>query len=115
MKQKRSKAIDVCFYWLRDCVQQGQFYVYWDSGKHNMEDFYTTHHPPAYHKKMRPIHTYIEGVSPESFQGCIKLMNSGNEKKTTKSKSPILNGLLASSKQIGCMAARAPSEYSIIP
>jgi hypothetical protein len=28
MKQKRSKAIDVRFYWLRDRVKQGQFFVF---------------------------------------------------------------------------------------
>ena len=52
MKQKRSKAIDVRFYWLLDRVRQGQFRIFWDSGKHNLADFYTKHHPPAYHKTM---------------------------------------------------------------
>ena len=65
MKQKRSKAIDVRFYWLRDRTKQGQFYIYWDSGKNNFADFYTKHHPVAYHRLNRPIHTYIEGVSPK--------------------------------------------------
>ena len=61
MKQKRSKAIDVRFYWIRDRVKQGQFIVFWDAGKYNKADFYTKHHPPTYHQQMRPIHTYIEG------------------------------------------------------
>ena len=76
MKQKRSKAIDVRFYWLRDRAQQGQFYIYWDSGKNNLADFHTKHHPPAYHKVNRPIQTYVEGLSPDSLQGCIEMMNS---------------------------------------
>jgi hypothetical protein len=75
MKQKRSKAIDMRFYWLRDRAQQGQFYVFWDAGKNNLADYYTKHHPPQHHKKMRPIVTYIEGLSPESLQGCIRIMN----------------------------------------
>jgi hypothetical protein len=29
VKQKRSKAINMCFYWIRDRVRQGQFHVYW--------------------------------------------------------------------------------------
>ena len=41
MKQKRSKAIDMSFYWIRDRTKQGQFFVYWDSGKNNLADFYT--------------------------------------------------------------------------
>ena len=75
MKQKRSKAIDKRFYWLRDRTQQGQFYVFWDAGKNNLADYYTKHHPPQHHKKMRPIVTCIEGLSPESLQGCIRIMN----------------------------------------
>ena len=76
MKQKRSKAIDVRLYWLRDRAQQGQFYIFWDSGKNNLADFYTKHHPPPYHKVHRPIQTYVEGVSPDSLQGCIRMMTA---------------------------------------
>ena len=28
-----------------------------------------------HHWRMHKIHTYIEGASPESLQGCIKIMN----------------------------------------
>ena len=80
MKQKRSKTIDVRFYWLRDRVQQGQFYIYWDAGCNNLADFYTKHHPPAFHTKLRPIHTYIEGISPDTLQGCIRIMNENTDK-----------------------------------
>merc|ERR1711903_104982 len=75
MKQKRSKAIDVRFYWLRDRAEQGQFRIYWDAGKNNLADYFTKHHPPMHHRRMRKIHTYIEGASPDSLQGCIKIMN----------------------------------------
>ena len=75
MKQKRSKAIDVRFYWLRDRAQQGQFHIYWESGAHNLADYYTKHHPPTYHRTMRPIQSYVEGSSPNSLQGCIKMMS----------------------------------------
>ena len=29
IKQKRSKAIDMRFYWISDCTSQGQFLIYW--------------------------------------------------------------------------------------
>ena len=29
IKQKRSKAIDMRFYWIRDCTRQGQLKIYW--------------------------------------------------------------------------------------
>ena len=44
-KQKRSRAIDMRFYWVRDRVRQGHFHVFWESGKENMADYWTNHHP----------------------------------------------------------------------
>ena len=35
IKQKRSKAMDMRFYWVRDRVRQGQFQIYWKPGKAN--------------------------------------------------------------------------------
>ena len=37
-KQKRSKAIDMHFYWIRDCTRQGQFKIYWSPGSTNLGD-----------------------------------------------------------------------------
>ena len=96
MKQKRSKAIDVRFYWLRDRAQQGQFYIYWDSGKHNLADFHTKKHSPAFHKSHRAVQSYIEGLSPETLQGCIEMMNSDGESMDdgqTEGKAPTLLAL----------------------
>ena len=86
MKQRRSKALDMRFYWLRDRVNQGQFYLYWESGKNNLADYYTKHQPAAVHKLIRPIHTYVEGKSPDSLQGCIEIMNG---KQSGKNPNPI--------------------------
>ena len=36
MKQKRSKAIDMRFYWVRDRVNQNQFMIYWRQGSNNV-------------------------------------------------------------------------------
>ena len=75
IKQKRSKAIDMRFYWVRDRVKQGQFKVYWDSGKQNHGDYTTKHHSGAHHRDMRPIRLYIKDKSPRTVQGCIEIMN----------------------------------------
>ena len=99
MKQKRSKAIDVRFYWLRDRAQQGQFYIFWDSGKNNLADFHTKHHPPCYHKINRPIQSYIEDLSPESLQGCIEMMNSDPRKLGDGQTRRLASTLLASYPQ----------------
>jgi hypothetical protein len=54
VKQRRSKAIDMRFYWIRDRVRQGQFYVYWRKGAINLADYFTKHHAPVHHIRQRP-------------------------------------------------------------
>jgi hypothetical protein len=53
VKQKRSKAIDMRFYWIRDRVRQGQFHVYWKRGSLNKADYFTKHHPASHHQDIR--------------------------------------------------------------
>ena len=58
VKQKRSKAIDMRFYWIRDRVKQGQFVVYWRKGADNLADYFTKHHPTSHHRRMRPLYLH---------------------------------------------------------
>jgi hypothetical protein len=44
IKQKRAKAMDMRFYWIKDRVKQGQFNVYWGPGHQNLADYFTKHH-----------------------------------------------------------------------
>ena len=53
LKQRRSKAMDMRFYWVRDRVQQGQFVIYWRPGVENLADYFTKHHPAQHHKCWR--------------------------------------------------------------
>ena len=52
-KQKRSKAIDMRFHWLRDRVGQKHFDVLWREGKNNLADYFTKIHPISHVKNMR--------------------------------------------------------------
>ena len=54
MKQKRSKAIDMRFYWVRDRVNQNQFMIHWGPGANNVGDCVSKHYSPAHHQSMRP-------------------------------------------------------------
>jgi hypothetical protein len=81
IKQKRSKAIDMRYYWLRDRVQQGQFDVYWEPGINNLADYTTKHHRAAHHKNVRPIYLYEPNVSPTATQGCNNILNWKGTKK----------------------------------
>jgi hypothetical protein len=57
IKQKSTKAMDMRFYWIKDRVKQGQFNVYWGPGFQISADYFTKHHLPAHHKRMREIFT----------------------------------------------------------
>ena len=54
MCQRRSKAMDMRFYWLRDRVRQSQFFIYWASGPTNKADYASKNHPTKHHIEVRP-------------------------------------------------------------
>jgi hypothetical protein len=58
IKQKRTRAMYMLFYWVKDRVKQGQFHVYWGPGYRNLADYFTKHHSPAHHKRMREIYIH---------------------------------------------------------
>ena len=74
IKQKRSKAMDMRFYWLRDRIDQGQFNMIWAPGKINLADYPSKRHPAAHHKLVRPIQLYVKGKSPSTLQGCVEIL-----------------------------------------
>jgi hypothetical protein len=78
IKQKRTKAMDMRFYWIKERVKQGQFNVYWGPGFQNLADYFTKHHSPAHHKRMRDIYIHTderlinrEGIRDSALQGCV--------------------------------------------
>ena len=76
IKQKRSKAIDMRFYWIRNHTSQGQLLIYWQPGITNLGDYHTKHHSPAHHQLMRPtyMHTtehFAHCAIAHTLQGCV--------------------------------------------
>ena len=55
VKHKRSKAMAMRFYWVRDREAQGQFRFIWAPGKNNKADYFTKHHPAKHHRTERPM------------------------------------------------------------
>jgi hypothetical protein len=56
---RRSKMMDMHFWWLRCHASQDQFCYYWDAGSKNWADYHTKHHPDTYHESHRSTHTGI--------------------------------------------------------
>ena len=52
VKQRRAKAMDMRFFWVKDRIRQGQLVLYWRPGKDNRADYFTKHHSPSNHKEI---------------------------------------------------------------
>ena len=79
VKQRRSRAIDMRFYWVRDRVKQGQFRIHWKPGNTNLADYFTKHHSPRHHQAMRPIYLHVKPDADhgqDSVRGCIDTRGS---------------------------------------
>ena len=54
IKPRKSKTWDMRYHWLEDRISQKDIQLIWKRGKYNWADYFTKHHPPAYHRLMRP-------------------------------------------------------------
>jgi hypothetical protein len=57
IKQRRTKAVDMRYYWLRDREAQQQFQFQWETAKNNLADYFTKHHLPQHQQDVR--HHYV--------------------------------------------------------
>jgi hypothetical protein len=75
INQKRSKAMEMRFYWNKDQVEQGQFLIYWRPGSENLGDYFTKHHSPSHHRLMRPVFLHPTPTQKPSYsdalRGCV--------------------------------------------
>ena len=72
VKQKRSKAIDMRFYWIRDRVRQGHFHVYWKRGSLNRADYFTKHHPASHHQQIRSSYLHSKDDRSTNYFDCLR-------------------------------------------
>ena len=72
MKQRRSKAIDMRFYWVRDRVRQGQFLIYWRRGALNKADYFTKHHPASHHQQIGSSYLHASSNPSRNYFQCLK-------------------------------------------
>jgi hypothetical protein len=63
IKQRRSKAIDMRFYWLRDRMRQLQFQVYWEAGARTYAEYFSKHHPTIVHDQIRHRYFHLPGLA----------------------------------------------------
>jgi hypothetical protein len=61
MRQKLTKALDMRFWWIMDCIKQKQYDLQWAPGKTNQANYFTKHFLPWHHKKKR--YQYIQHIN----------------------------------------------------
>jgi hypothetical protein len=77
VKQKRSKAMDMRFYWIQDRIKQNQFRVYWNRGDRNWADYFTKHFPEKHHRDVRPQYLHIQAHFAHAFTHQFSLLQQG--------------------------------------
>ena len=68
VKQRRLKATDMRFYWVKCRIAQGQFKLFWRSGRENITDYFTKLHAQVHHKNTRTIYV----INSLTSRGCNK-------------------------------------------
>ena len=72
--QKRSKAWDMRYHWLRDRSTQQQFNIFWHPGTDNDGDYYTKHHATTVHREQRAKYVrdkLIQFLKLHVLRGCV--------------------------------------------
>ena len=59
-RKKRSKAMYMHFYLMKDREKQKDFFVYWKLGSQNMGDYFTKHRPLHQHIENRATYLYMK-------------------------------------------------------
>ena len=78
-KQRKSKAMDMRFYWIMYRINQDQFNIYWKPGSTNRGDDFTKISPPAHHSIVRASYLHVAKYGKRStLQGCVNLTLSTN-------------------------------------
>ena len=74
IEQKRSKCIDMKFYWLKDRVEQKQIAVNLAPGIKKLGDYSIKHHVGIHHRKVCPIYLYVKDKNPSTMQKYVKIL-----------------------------------------
>ena len=68
-RQKKSKAMDMRFYWINNRIKQGQFRVFWRQGPEKLGDYHSKHHPPEHHIAVCSKYLHVNNLC--LLQGCV--------------------------------------------
>ena len=79
IKKRKSKAMDMRLYFIRDRSNQDQLNISWKPGSTNKGVYFTKHFPPAHHTTVHRYYLHVAKYGkPSTLQGCVNLTSSAN-------------------------------------
>ena len=101
IRQKQSKAWDMRYHWLRDKATYKAFRYYWDKGENNEADYFSKHHPPSHHIKMRPKYILKNNCVKRKFLNVHSLFHQKRHNRDT------MRGCVAATPAYSWLSPRA--------
>ena len=91
------------YHWMRDKETIRQIRYYWDKGENSEADYFSKHHPPNHHLKMRPkyilkgnavkekifniVHSFLPSIfHPDTSRGCVAVTPTYRQRDTRVSR-----------------------------
>ena len=75
VKQRKTLAMDMRFYWLLDRAIKNKYHFCWRTGKINKGDYYTKHHTAIHHQQECPSILNAHNMNSDLiWQGCIGMI-----------------------------------------
>ena len=103
IRQRQSKSWNMKYHWMRNKSTIKDIRYFWDRGENNQADYFTKHHPPNHHLKMRrkyilkghhvkekifhAVNSFFPNRHhPDTCQGCVAVPPSYSQKVTRVSR-----------------------------
>jgi hypothetical protein len=106
VKQRRSKAMDMRYFWVSDCTHQNQFQIVWRKGKYNQADYISKHHPASYHQAIRSA--YVSGKKDRANKNYFQILQEEEDEEETNDIPPDRGeGVLKSGPCTSCVSGQS--------
>jgi hypothetical protein len=96
IKQQRSRAMEMRFFWIGDKVAQEMYALKWHPGQENLADYQSKHHIGLHHAAVRPWYLHLansprvlpRAERPSALKGCVGTLKDGYVRKVPLPQAP---------------------------
>ena len=90
IKRKRSRSMEMRYFWLLDGETQKYFKFYYQPGLENLGDYPSKHHTADIHQHVRPYYVHMDNsptllpraMKPSTCRGCAEILGDPYSKKS---------------------------------